>query len=307
MLKSWFTRRWREPAQVKPIEGLRLGDLAREDFVRMAYLVILLREIDPAGMAAWSDTISRGMFSYNNVVDTLLASEEYRRQFGAHVNQRLHEARLAWIKNLPRFQRLLDIGGSSPSRSEGALIQMGYPHRPHQLDILDLPPDRQNWGSPAYDQSVPKQFDWGTVSYFHGTAEDVATLSSLQDKIYDGVFLGQAIEHILPDALPGMLAWVRAHLVAGGRLIVDTPNRLLTKIQCPTWYIHPDHKLEYEPAQLERVFNENGFKVTRKTGMVYLPKIAASGKYDAREFADAALLHEDVDACYLFAFEAIVA
>jgi hypothetical protein len=119
--------------------------------------------------------------------------------------------------------------------------------------------------------------------------------------------MGQAIEHIRPEALPGMLAWIRAHLAPGGRLIVDTPNRLLTKIQCPAWYIHPDHKLEYEPAQLEQVFNENGFNVIRRTGMAHLPRIAASRKYDAREFADAALLHDDVYACYLFAFEAIVA
>jgi len=304
MLRNLLQRR---PASVLSVENLRPEDLDPEEFVRLAYLILMRRQIDPSGLATWRDSIGRGMFSPESVVEVLQRSDEYQMRVGSNVNARLHAARQLWVRSLPPLDRLLDIGGSSPASAEGALIQMGYPHRPRQLDILDLPPERQNWGTPAYDQSVPSQFDWGTVSYFHGAAEDVATLLSLQDKVYDGVFMGQAIEHIRPEALPDVLAWIRAHLVSGGRLIVDTPNRLLTKIQCPTWYIHPDHKLEYEPAQLEQVFNESGFKVTRKTGMAHLPKIAASGRYDAREFADAALLHDDVDACYLFAFEAIVA
>lgn len=287
------------------IEGTAFADLAPEDFVRMAYFVILRREVDPVGLAMWRDSMARGMFSHGGVVDGLLGSDEYQRQFGPHVNQRLHAATQAWIKTLPAFNSLLDIGGSSPTRAEGALIQMGYPHRPHVLDILDLPPDRQNHGQPLFDQSIPNRFDWGTVTYFHGCAEDVAVTQGLQEKSYDAVFMGQAVEHIRPEALPAILEWIRAHLAPDGRLIMDTPNRILTRIQCPTWFIHPDHKLEYEPAQLAYVLMQNGFEVTKQVGLVHLPAIAGSGNYDAREFANAALLHDEADSCYLFALEAI--
>lgn len=295
----------RPSIEASPIESMAFADLAPEDFVRMAYLVILRREVDPVGLAMWRDLMARGMFSHGGVVDGLLGSDEYQRQFGPHVNQRLHLARQAWVKALPAFDRMLDIGGSSPTRAEGALIQMGYPHRPRVLDILDLPPDRQNHGQPLFDQSVPNQFDWGTVTYFHGCAEDVAVTRGLQEKSYDAVFMGQAVEHIQPEALPAILQWIRAHLAPGGRLIMDTPNRILTRIQCPTWFIHPDHKLEYEPAQLAHVLVQNGFEIAKQTGLVHLPVIASSKVYDAREFVDAPLLHDDADSCYLFALEAI--
>lgn len=286
-------------------EDLEPGDLSPEEFVRLSYLVLLRRKIDPVGLANWRDAISRGMFAQSSVVDGLLGSEEYQRQFGMDVNRRLHEARMAWIAELPAFDRLLDIGGSNPMHAEGALIRLGYPHRPRQLDILDLPPDRQNHGTPIHDQSIPAMFEWGTVSYFHGSAEDIAKVAALQQRTYDCVFMGQAIEHVRPEALPAILQWIHAHLAPNGCFIADTPNRILTRIQCPSWYIHPDHKIEYEPDQLARVLADNGFKVVKRVGMAHLPKIAAGGIYDAREFRDAQLLHENADACYLFALEAV--
>lgn len=289
------------------LDGLILENISHEDFVRLAYLVLLRRQVDPVGLVAWLDVMARGMFSYEYVVEAIQKSEEYQKRFGTGVNERLHAARQQWIRTLPAFERLLDIGGSSPSRQEGALIQLGYPHRPAALDILDLPPDRQNWGTPNFDQSVPVRFEWGTVTYFHGGAETVGDVTALQGRSYDCVFLGQAIEHVRPEALPELLAWIRRHLRPNGRLIIDTPNRLMTKIQCPTWYIHPDHKLEYEPAQLESVFRDCGFTVTGRIGLVHLPQMAKTKSFDAREFNDAPLLHDDVDACYLFALEAAVA
>jgi SAM-dependent methyltransferase len=275
-----------------------------EHYVRMAYRVLLRREIDPSGLLAWRDVVASGRFHQQHVIDTLLASEEYLTRFGIDLTAIQHRSRQEWIRTLAPFDRILDIGGSSPNRPEGALIELGYPHRPSRLDILDRPPDLQYWGKPKYDQSVSAQFDWGTVSYFHGSGEKVAEIPALQEREYDCVFLGQAIEHIYPESLPAMLGWARTHLAPGGRLIFDTPNRLLTKIQCPGSFIDPDHKYEYAPAELERVVADAGFSVTRKVGMVHLPVQAASGHYDPREFAEAPLLSDDVDACYLFALEA---
>ena len=286
------------------IETLTPRDLSPEEFIRLAYIVLLKRPIDPVGLSLWRDAIVRNMFNPDSVVEAIQRSDEYLSLSSRYANERLHAARQHWIRTLPAFDRMLDIGGSSPTLAEGALIQLGYPHRPSTLDILDLPPEQQNWGTPKYDQSVPTQFDWGTVTYFHGGAETVADVTPLQDKIYDAIFMGQAIEHVRPEALPSLLDWIRRHLAADGRFIMDTPNRLLTKIQCPTWFIHPDHKLEYEPAQLERIFAEHGFAVVNRTGLVHLPRVAQSGKFDMREFNDAELLHDNVDECYLFAFEA---
>lgn len=275
-----------------------------EEYVRMAYLVLLRREVDPTGMAIWREAISCGRFSEQQVINDILASDEYQSRFAIDLLGVQNRARQEWIRTVPRFDRILDIGGSSPTCPEGALIELGYPHRPSRLDILDKPPDEQYWGKPHYDQSVSSHFDWGEVNYFHGSGERVADVPGLQDRIYDCVFLGQAIEHIWPEQLGQMLAWIRSHLAQDGRLIFDTPNRLLTKIQCPESWIDPDHKHEYTPSEMEQVLEKSRFAVTRRQGVLHLARQAASGRYDVREFTDGALLSDDVNACYMFAFEA---
>ena len=275
-----------------------------EDFVRMAYVVLLRRPVDDVGLRTWSGHLASGRFSRETIVRMILQSDEYINRFGVDIIGIMHRSRQMWIKTVPSFGEVLDIGGSSPNMPEGALIELGYPHRPKRIDILDLPPDQQYWGTPKYDQSEPISFPWGTVRYHHGRAEQISSVPALQDRRYDSVFLGQAIEHIYPDALPDMLKWIAQHLKPGGKLVFDTPNRLLTKIQCPGSLTDPDHKYEYAPREMERILGDAGFKVTRKIGLVYLPVQAASGVYDAREFGGAQTLSDDVDACFLFAFEA---
>ncbi|MBA8888504.1 hypothetical protein FHW12_002737 [Dokdonella fugitiva] len=281
------------------------GDIGPEEFVRLAYLVVLRRPADATGIDGWRRQIERGNFSTQRVLDSLLGSEEYLANCGADIFRRLHMARQRWIRSVDAFDSILDIGGSSAGRREGALIELGYPHRPSRLDILDLPPERQFWGTPTFDQTEPFDFDWGRVTYFHGSAEGVANVPALQSRRYQCIFMGQAIEHILPEKLPELLAWIRAHLLPGGRFVMDTPNRAITKIHSPDAYINEDHKLEYTPDQLEEVLAVSGFSVTRKTGLVHLPEMARTGVFDARWFTEATLVHDDADASYLFAFEAV--
>ena len=283
----------------------RGNDIGPEEFVRLAYLVLLRRPVDETGMGDWRRRIERGTFDTQRVLDTLLGSDEYLASHGADIFRYLHMARQQWVRTLAPFDSILDIGGSSAGRREGALIELGYPHRPARLDILDLPPDRQFWGTPTFDQTEPLDFDWGRVTYFHGRAEEVADVSALQSRRYACIFMGQAIEHILPEKLPSLLGWIRSHLLPGGRFVMDTPNRAITKIHSPHAYINADHKLEYTPAQLEDVFAAAGFSVVRRTGLLHLPQMARTGVFDARWFPQAPLVHDDADASYLFAFEAL--
>jgi hypothetical protein len=275
-----------------------------EDYVRMAYVVLLQRPIDASGLYAWRTHITSGRFTRTSVVNTILQSDEYIARFGVDIIGIMHRSRQMWIRTIPAFDEVLDIGGSSPTMPEGALIQHGYPHRPSRIDILDLPPDQQYWGAPKYAQNEPLSFSWGTVSYHHGRAEDIGNIPALQGRRYDGVFLGQAIEHIYPQALPAMLRWIDAHLKPNGTLVFDTPNRLLTKIQCPGSLTDPDHKYEYTPGEMEAVLADAGFRVTRRLGLVHLPVQAATGVYDPREFGGAQAMSEHIDACFLFALEA---
>lgn len=274
------------------------------EYVKAAYLVLLRRPIDPSGLALWRHLIANGRFSRQSVIDGILESVEYQTNFGIRVLDIIHRARQEWVKTLGSFATILDIGGSSRNLPEGALIELGYPHRPNQLHILDLPEDQQYWGRPKYSQKRSHSFDWGVVSYHHGRAESIDQVVDLQDLMFDCVFLGQAIEHIDKESLPTVLRWIRNHVRPGGKLIFDTPNRLLTKIQCPDSFIDPDHKHEYSPTEMADILERNGFRVLTVTGMTYLPKIAGSGEYSPQEFVDAKPLHADAEHCYLFAIEA---
>lgn len=275
-----------------------------EAYVRSAYLLLLRREIDTAALIEWRKIIESGQFDQQRVIKGILDSREYLSRFGIDLTSIVHHARQAWIKTLPAFGRLLDIGGSHPIFPEGSLIQMGYPHRPRRLDIVDRPPEQQYFGTPAYDQSKPVSLDWGDVHYFHAGGEGVDGVAELRDASFDGVFLGQAIEHVRPEAVPSMLRWIRQHLAPGGRLVFDTPNRLLTRIQCPDSLIDPDHKYEYVPAEMIGLLQREGYRVEKVIGMVHLPLQAKSGQFDPIEFDGALQISDDTEACYLMAFEA---
>ena len=103
-----------------------IGDSAMprtsEEYVLMAYRVLLRREIDAAGLRAWRERIASGNFREQSVINTILGSDEYRTRFGIDLLPIVHSARQTWIRTLAPFERILDIGGSSPTRPEGAKI-----------------------------------------------------------------------------------------------------------------------------------------------------------------------------------------
>lgn len=236
------------------------------------------------------------------VVSQIAASTEFQARTGSF-GARLHRARATWVTHVPSATRLLDIGGSSPTDPQGGLIQLGYLHRPKELIILDRPPELQYWGKPTYDQSVARQFTWGTVSYHHVPAEtlvqDVAFQSALGR--FDVIFLGQVIEHIDPGQVPSLLRCLHRLLSPGGSLCLDTPNRLVTSIQIPGGYIDPDHTREYTTDDLQQMIRKAGFTITSALGILPLPGVVASRIWKQEEaWASATDLSADPSLGYCF-------
>lgn len=296
-------------SQSSLIEALGPGDLSEEDFVRLAYLVLLGRKIDTAGLAHWQTRIGAGEFEPRQLVAELSSSPEFKERQLNRLGflEMLHSARGEWCGSLAPFEKVLDIGGSSPNISAGALIELGYSHRPNEITIMDLPPDQQYWGKPKFPQDQDYSFDWGVVKYVHGFAEKIQECPTLQDQRFNMIYMGQAIEHILQDKLPGTLTWVREHLAPQGRFIFDTPNRTITKIQFPDRYIDSDHKYEYTPAEMEVLLKENGFDVVQRWGMLNMSQTYQSGKFDQEELYQLdQMLNREPDTSYVFAFECAV-
>jgi SAM-dependent methyltransferase len=221
---------------------------------------------------------------------------------------RLHNARQAWVASLPKAARILDIGGSSPSLPEGALIELGYPYRPTELIIFDKPPAEQFWGLPGYEQGAPRQFDWGQVRYIHGYAEDLLDNQVLADEKFDMIFMGQVVEHIRIEGLPVVLRWIASHLNPGGQFFCDTPNRLITRVQMgESVFIDPDHKKEYQPSEVAQLMRDAGFTVTAQWGLLQMPKVVASQQFGREDYYSGELVCDNPDQGYCFATHGRVA
>jgi SAM-dependent methyltransferase len=215
---------------------------------------------------------------------------------------RVHSARQAWVAELPQAQTLLDIGGSSPYAVEGTLLDMGYPHRPKRLTIFDKPPESQYFGKPGYDQSQTYALPWGEVQFLHGFAEDIVSDQRLIDAQFDLIFMGQVVEHVLPQALPGLFQWISTHLSPHGTFCCDTPNRLITRLQTgEDDLIDPDHKYEYRPSELQSIMQDNGLRVIKQVGLLEMPNVVSLQRFGTQDYYQGRLICENPNDGYCFA------
>lgn len=286
------------------VDNIDFKNLKNIDYVKLAYLVLLKRKIDQAGLNCWQEQIRNGKFSYENVLDTILNSEEYKSLHFPFL-EILHKGRQLWVKKLKRFNHILDIGGSCPHNKMGALVDLGYRYRAKETIIIDLPEDKQFWGKPNFDQAKVYSFKWGSVRYIHEYAENINNISELKELKFDLVFMGQTIEHIEKERLPLVLSFIREHLRKNGRFIFDTPNRDITKIQNPNSYVSPDHKYEYTPVELEKILQDSGFKIINKFGILSMPNTYKTKIFNYFEVKKTKILSKYPENSYVFAFECV--
>jgi SAM-dependent methyltransferase len=289
------------------IDQIDAKHLQAEDFTKLAYLSILKRKVDPSGLAHWQQIINEGKFTHKMLISALTHSPEFA-QLERPFWRIQHEARLHWVGKLELFERVFDIGGSSPNIPEGALIELGYRHRPKEIVVFDLPEEQQYWGKPKFPQDREYAFDWGKLWYAHGRVESIKEHTGLDDLRFDLVFMGQTFEHIYREKMPDVLSWVRDHLTPTGKFIFDTPNRLVTKLHFPDQFIDEDHKHEYTPTEAIELLASCGLKVVKSTALVSMPESLREGRFIQTEadgcYGDA--LHApNADTGYLFAMEAM--
>ncbi|GEM_PF-6115647 len=92
------------------------------------------------------------------------------------------------------------------------------------------------------------------------------------DYSFDGCMLSEVIEHM--EDVTGLLAGIRRVLKPGGRVVITTPNRLITDIFVKLKVINPKgegfHFKEYTMKELGKIIESNNFKVLKKTGIMQL-------------------------------------
>ncbi len=267
------------------------------------YRMVFNRKIDDLGVSNCQAKIDKGRFTVWRLMLRMLKSKEFRKPYlRPRPSKRLHAARMAWVTQIPAAKRILDIGGSSPSLPEGALIELGYSHRPEKLIIFDKPPQEQYWGTPGYSQDNIRNFSWGQVEYVHGYAEDIVQNTDLSAQKFDMIFMGQVVEHIYEDKLPCVLAWIKDHLNEQGAFYFDTPNRSITQYETGNdRYIDPDHKREYTPEAFAALLRVAGFSSIQQWGVLDMPHVVSSQSFGVEDYYGAALLSPNPENAYCFA------
>jgi predicted SAM-dependent methyltransferase len=308
-LATRFSSRFRRPITLRA-DGAAISPSTTE-LVTRAYEAVLGRDVDPEGLALWGRQLESGQTSRDELIARLVDSTEFgslRKALqklngssqirGSRILHALHESRVQVVKQLPKAEVIVDLGGSWAGRVEGALVTMGYPYRFKSLTIVDLPRDQRH---EVYANICGEHHDvihtpLGPVNYVYTS---LAELSAFADESIDFVYSGQSIEHVTIEDAGRACDEVRRILKPGGYFCLDTPNRAVTVLQCPDHLINPDHRYEYTHRELSGLLESHGLVVREAKGLNLAAQSVAEGRFIAEELMDNPGVFDDIEKCYL--------
>jgi len=94
--------------------------------------------------------------------------------------------------------------------------------------------------------------------YVEWISNTVGNMSDVADAACDVIFSGQNIEHLWPDDVIASLLESNRVLKEGGHLIIDSPNRHVTR---KLGWVHPEHMIEFTPEEATTMLKLAGFDV----------------------------------------------
>ncbi len=217
----------------------------------------------------------------------------------------VHGARMQLVQErIPAAETIVDLGGSSGEAEEGALLGMGYPHRPKRIDIID--PELDEDGRPVehrlHATGSVRTSDGIDVVYHNRSMTD---LSAFEEGSIDLVFSGESIEHVSKDEALQTLEQCYRMLRPGGSICLDTPNAAVTRLQKPHGFIHPGHGHEYRVDELREMLTEVGFVVVEELGICAMHRTMSTAVFHDIELVEGRGVHDDPENCYLFFVRAV--
>ncbi len=275
-------------------------------FVQAVYWAYLKREPDEMGRAHFVRELERGGITRRQLLQSVMASSEFRlfHELDVHPLHALHQARMILVQTcLPPAQMVVDLGGAAVGRSEGALLLMGYPHRPREIAIVDLPPEQRINDGTGHETSRDLVTADGThIRYYYHSMSDLAMIGDAQ---VDLCWSGESIEHVTEAEADQVCREAYRILKPGGYFCLDTPNAALTRLQSPHELIHPEHKIEYRVQELKAKLARWGFTVGTEKGVCPMPVSLRRGVFDYREMVSNIRLSENAEEGYFFYLQAI--
>ena len=175
---------------------------------------------------------------------------------------------------------------------------MGYPHRPEEVCIVDLPPQQRlgvaGDAAPIGDSVLSGGI---RVRYLYGSMAD---LTPFDDGSVDLVWSGESIEHVTEADAEKVVREAYRILRPGGAFCLDTPNAALTRIQSPDELIHPEHKKEYRVGEIRDLLIGAGFEVVKEKGICPMPDSLRNGVFSLKELISKRGLSDAPEEGYMF-------
>ena len=275
-------------------------------FLRAVYRAYLKREPDENGQEYYLTAMQRGSMNWRSVLGSIRQSSEFMQihRLPIHPLHALHQTRMMLVRScLPDATMVVDLGGAAVDHPEGALLAMGYPHRPHKIYVVDLPPAQRLEG-PKDAETIQEHTTPDGVQ-IHYIYQSMADPLPIEDESIDLVWSGESIEHITESEVDVVCQEIRRILKPGGWFCLDTPNASLTRIQSPDALIHPEHKKEYYLHELVAKLEQHSFAVVETRGMCPMPKSLQSGTYSHKELTSNICLSDAPEECYMFFIKAV--
>lgn len=281
-----------------PMDPILFNDV---QYIDMVFRLLLSRKANEEDLAYYQNLLETDKISRKDIPQLLFESKEYERS-RFNILEYIHKARLEMIQTLlPAGDVIVDLGGASPSWQEGCLYGMGYPHQASKLIIVDLPPAIRMLKATEQARVVT---DYGKCNRIEYHYSSMSKLEFIPDSSVEMVWSGESIEHISENEGEQCLQEVWRILKPGGHFCLDTPNRLITRLESPHRLIHPEHKIEYTPSQLKEKLQKHGFEIMEEKGLLPLPESQASGQFAPEEIVKQPYFSDQIESCYLFYIKA---
>jgi predicted SAM-dependent methyltransferase len=281
-----------------------VNELTEEDFVSLTYQVILGRRGSAQEISFNAEKLRADGITRHHLIHTMFCSHEFKTNTWSGFDFWLHHhrARLILAAQLPKAERIVDLGGSSEGNPCGAMIMYGYPYSFKSLSIVELPREARHelyteiCGE--YDQVI--ETPQGPVNYVYTSMSD---LSAFGDGTIDLVYAGQSIEHVTVEEAKTVLREVNRVLKPGGHFCFDTPNRKVTILQFPN-YVVDDHKYEYTHPEMVELLEGHGFAVREAKGLVLMDQSVRENRFIEKEVMGRDRLYDDIENCFLLYYKA---
>lgn len=168
-------------------------------------------------------------------------------------------------------------------------------------NVLDIGCGRGEFLSLLTDNNIPVQgvdvyapyADYCSMNGFKAVCGDGIEYLEKSEEAFDGIFLGQVVEHLETHQIIRLCETAYNKLPEGGCIVIETPNPTSLAIFTGAFYIDPSHIKPVHPLTMKYYLEKAGFKnisiiFTENSRVpVEIPRLEISGEGNTEEFNSA--------------------